>query len=51
MAVLLQAQALGPAHSLGSAASLARAVEGQPSPLHHLASLAAEVVVLHHQTP
>jgi len=49
LAVLLQAQALDPAHSLGSAASLAVAVEGQPSPLHHLASLAAEVVS-HHQT-
>jgi hypothetical protein len=50
MAVLLQAQAqaLDPAHSLGSTASLA--VEGQPSPLHHLASLAADVVVSHHQT-
>ena len=34
MAVLLQAQALDLVHSLGSAAS--PAVEGQPSPLHHL---------------
>jgi hypothetical protein len=42
-----QAQALDPAHSLDSAASLA--VEGQPTPLHHLASLAAKVVS-HHQT-
>jgi hypothetical protein len=51
MAVLLQAQALDPAHSLGSAASLA--AEGQPSPLHHLASLVVVVVVVvvsHHQT-
>ena len=47
VAVLLQAQALDPAHSLVSAAP--PAVEGQPSPLHHLASLAA-VVVSHHLT-
>jgi DnaJ homolog subfamily B member 4 len=45
--VLLQAQALDPAHSLGSAASLA--VEGQPSRLHHLASLVGEVI-MYHQT-
>lgn len=42
MAVPLQAQAQVPAHSLGSVACLA--VEGQLSLLHHLASLAAEVV-------
>lgn len=49
MAVLLQAQAQAPdpAHSLDSVVSLA--VEGQPSPSHHLASLTAEVVS-HHQT-
>jgi hypothetical protein len=47
MAVLLQEQALDPVHSLGSAACLA--VVAQPSHLHHLASLAAEVVS-HHRT-
>src|ERR1019366_5663484 len=47
LAVPLQAQALDPAHSLGSAASLA--AEGQPLPLHHLAPLATQVVS-HHQT-
>jgi hypothetical protein len=50
MAVLLPPRALDPVHSLGSAACLAvEALEGQPSPLYHLASLAAEVVT-HHQT-
>jgi len=48
IAVLLQAQALDPAHSLDSAVD-SLAVEGQPSPSHHLASLAVEVVS-HHQT-
>ena len=49
MAVLLQVQVqvADPAHTQGSVASLA--AEGQPSPLHHLASLLVEVVS-HHQT-
>lgn len=45
--LLLQAQVLAPAHSLGSVASLAAG--GQPLRLHHPACQAVKVV-LHHQT-